>query len=305
MEIQLVMILSFAGIASACGAVFLGARELLVGQDNAAAELVKRLPRRKHEERNSSLSGRIDQWFERTLYLSGWPLNAMAAMLLHILVATALGALVFVFSENLLLTAVAAVFGFVAVLLAMIVAQQRRVAKFSEQLPGALDLLARAVRAGESLDQAIDLVGRSSHDPLSTEFLRCSGHLQMGLSLQGTMEGLTERFDLMDVRIFANTLATHRDIGGNLAETLERLAEVIRDRRAFGRQLKSVTGAGRFTALFIASLGPLLFGYMFLFQREYIEQMMEDSLGRSLLIYAVISQVVGLLWVSRLLKSDY
>ena len=305
MEAHLISLVSFAGIASACGAVLLGARDLWIGREAAQTEVLRRLPRRNREAESPTLVGRFDHWFERTLYLSGWPLNSLAAMLLHVLVAVVLGAAVFLLTENTLLTATAALAGFAVVLLWMVVSQRRRVAKFSEQLPGALDLLARAVRAGESLDQAIDLVGRSSHEPLATEFRRCSGHLQMGLSLSNTLEGLTERFDLIDVRILANTLSTHRDIGGNLAETLERLAEVIRDRRAFRRQLKSVTGAGRFTALFIATLGPLLFGYMFIFQPEYGRKLLDDPLGRTLLTYAVISQVVGLLWVMRLLKSDY
>ncbi len=305
MEAHLISLVSFAGIASACGAVLLGARDVLRRRETVQPEVVRRLPRRSRETDQSSLTGRFDHWFERTLYLSGWPLNPQAAMLLHVLVAVLLGGSVFVLTENPLLTGIAAIAGFMAVLLWMIVSQRRRVAKFSEQLPGALDLLARAVRAGESLDQAIDLVGRSSHEPLATEFRRCSGQLQMGLSLAATMEGLTDRFDLIDVRILANTLATHRDIGGNLAETLERLAEVIRDRRAFRRQLKSVTGAGRFTALFIATLGPLLFGYMFIFQPDYGRKLLEDPLGRTLLTYAVISQLVGLFWVMRLLKSDY
>jgi len=304
-EAHLISLVSFAGIASACGAVLLGARDVLRRRETVQPEVVRRLPRRSRETDQSSLTGRFDHWFERTLYLSGWPLNPQAAMLLHVLVAVLLGGSVFVLTENPLLTGIAAIAGFMAVLLWMIVSQRRRVAKFSEQLPGALDLLARAVRAGESLDQAIDLVGRSSHEPLATEFRRCSGQLQMGLSLAATMEGLTDRFDLIDVRILANTLATHRDIGGNLAETLERLAEVIRDRRAFRRQLKSVTGAGRFTALFIATLGPLLFGYMFIFQPDYGRKLLEDPLGRTLLTYAVISQLVGLFWVMRLLKSDY
>lgn len=305
MEAHLISLVSFAGIASACGAVMLGARDLLGGREAIQAEVLRRLPRRSREGEQASLTGRFDHWFERTLYLSGWPINALTAMLLHVFAAVVLGGSVFVLTENLLLTAIAAVAGFTVVMLWMIACQRRRVAKFSEQLPGALDLLARAVRAGESLDQAIDLVGRSSHDPLATEFRRCSGQLQMGLSLASTLEGLTERFDLIDVRILANTLATHRDIGGNLAETLERLAEVIRDRRAFRRQLRSVTGAGRFTALFIATLGPLLFGYLFIFQPDYGRKLLDDPLGRTLLAYAVISQVVGLFWVMRLLKSDY
>ncbi len=303
MDTQLISILSFAGIASACGAALLGLRDIFGSKATPEPRTtIRRLPR-PAEEAPSGV-GKFDQWFERTLYLSGWELTPTAAMLLHLLVALALGGAVFVFTENILLTGIVAVAGFTLVLTILIAAQRRRVRKFVEQFPGSLDLLARAVRAGESLDQAIDLVGNSSREPLSTEFRRVAGQLEMGLSVSAAMKSLTTRMDLVDVRIFANTVSMHREVGGNLATTLERLAEVIRDRRAFHRQLKSVTGAGRFTALFIATLGPLLFGYMFFFQRQYAESLLNDPVGRVLLGYAVVSQLVGLFWVSRLLKSD-
>ena len=303
MDAQLISILSFAGIASACGAVLLGLRDIM--RPKTAVEVkptIRRLPRRAEASEGSV--GKFDRWFERTLYLSGWELSPLAAMLLHVLVATVLGGTVFVLTDNLLLSSLSATMGFVMVMVALVISQRRRVAKFLELFPGSLDLLARAVRAGESLDQAIDLVGQSSREPLATEFRRVAGQLEMGLSVASAMESLTNRVDMIDVRIFANTLAMHRDTGGNLAATLERLAEVIRDRRAFRRQLKSVTGAGRFTALFIAALGPLLFGYMFIFQPQYGHALLNDSLGKVLLAYAVVSQIVGLFWVSRLLKSD-
>ncbi len=302
MDAQLISILSFAGIASACGAVLLGLRDLLGEKSVAEPKAIRRLPRRMTEDATGVR--KFDRWFERTLYLSGWELSPLAAMLLHLMVAIALGGGVFVFTDNLLLTAIAAMIGFTLVIVTLIISQRRRVQKFSEMFPGSLDLLARAVRAGESLDQAIDLVGRSSRDPLATEFRRVAGQMEMGLSVSAAMQSLTDRMDLIDVRIFGNTVSMHRDIGGNLAHTLERLAEVIRDRQAFRRQLKSVTGAGRFSALFIATLGPLLFAYLFIFQPQYAEALLKDPLGKVMLAYAVVSQLVGLFWVSRLIKSD-
>ena len=106
------------------------------------------------------------------------------------------------------------------------------------------------------------------------------------------------------VRIFSSAISVHRDAGGNIAETLERLARVIRDRRNYHRQMRAVTGAGRISVLVIAALGPLLFAYLFLFQPEYGQGLWEDSVGRGMLMLAVVLQVVGLFWVSRLLKSD-
>lgn len=305
MEGQLISLLSFAALASACGAVLLGLRDLFTPRPSASdVPSVRRLPRGIEQEENAGTIRRFDSWFERTLYMSGWPLSPVAAVLLHLMSSLLFAGPVYIVTDNLLLTAIAGLFGFAIVLISMVIAQRRRVKKFLEQFPGALDLLARAVRAGESLEQAIELVGESARDPLSTEFRRCSGQLDMGLSVSATMQGLTRRMDLVDVRIFANTLSMHRDVGGNLAATLERLAEVIRDRRSFQRQLKSVTGAGRFTALFIATLGPLLFAYLFIFQPQYGEGLLNDKVGQVMLGYAVVSQLVGLFWVSRLLKND-
>ncbi len=304
MEAQLISLLSFAAIASGCGAVLLGLRDVVGPRRTAEGPTLRRLPRHLEESAEAGSIGQFDSWFESTLYQSGWALSPMGAVLLHLFVALCVGGLVFLLTENLLLTGLSGLAGFAAVMVALVLAQRRRVRKFLEQFPGSLDLLARAVRAGESLEQAIDLVGESSREPLSTEFRRCAGHLEMGLSVAATMRGLTRRMDLVDVRIFANTLSMHRDIGGNLATTLERLAEVIRDRRAFQRQIKSVTGAGRFSAMFIATLGPLLFAYMFVFQPEYGQGLLNDRIGQLMLSYAVVSQLVGLFWVSRLVKSD-
>ena len=127
----------------------------------------------------------------------------------------------------------------------------------------------------------------------------------MGLPLQTCMRGLAQRLDLMDVRIFANAVAVHRDAGGSLPTVLERLAEMIRDRQSCHRQLRIVTGAGRMSALLITALGPILFVYMFVFQPEYGHKLVDDPMGRWMLVGAVVAQVTGIVWVLRLLKNDY
>ena len=104
---------------------------------------------------------------------------------------------------------------------------------------------------------------------MGLEFRRCARHLQMGLSVTAAMRSLVHRLPLMDVRILATTLSVHRQTGGNLALTLERMARVVRDRMVYRQQMRSVTAAGRFSAMMIATVGPLLFLYMFMFQRDY------------------------------------
>jgi tight adherence protein B len=233
------------------------------------------------------------------------PISPAVASWLAVLIALATGGSVFVASDNELFAVVAALFGLAGLAAFLEVRKRRRLSKYEQQFPAALDLLARAVRAGESVEQAMQVVGESLHEPAGVEFQRCAGQLEMGLSLAACMRSLGHRVDQMDTRIFATTLSVHRDAGGNLPITLERLAEVIRDRMSYQRQLSSVTAAGRYSAMLIASVGPLLFLYFFLLQPQYGSKLIEDSMGRYVLATAIVSEVIGLAWVMRLIRSDY
>ena len=183
--------------------------------------------------------------------------------------------------------------------------RRRRMKKFEEQFPNSLDILARAVRAGESVEQAIELVSKSTQEPVASEYRRCSNQLEMGLSVPATVQSLGDRIGQSDVKIFSSTLAIHRDGGGNLAEALERLASLIRDRLDYRRQMSSVTSGGRFSVLVILVLAPLLFGYLFLIRPEYGMGLWQDPIGRWMLLTSIVGQVLGMFWVSQILKSDY
>ena len=127
----------------------------------------------------------------------------------------------------------------------------------------------------------------------------------MGLSVPATVQSLGDRIGQSDVKIFSSTLAIHRDGGGNLAEALERLASLIRDRLDYRRQMSSVTSGGRFSVLVILVLAPLLFGYLFLIRPEYGMGLWQDPIGRWMLLTSIAGQALGMFWVSQILKSDY
>lgn len=299
---NLLSLLSFAWITSTLGAILFALRDMFTSGDAAIKREIKRLP--KFVEGKDSMS-RFDTWFERTMYMSGVAAGPLEGALLMIVAATAAGGAVWLYTQNEMLAIVAAGAALGLVLLGLNWAAQRRRALFEQQFPVALELLARAVRAGESLEQGLALVGESTQAPVGTELTRCAKQLDLGLSLSTCMQAFAHRLDLMDVRIFANAVAVHREAGGNLPLTLERLADVIRDRQAYHRQLKSVTTAGRTSAMVIATLGPIIFGYMFFFQPEYGAQLLNDGWGRTMLAVAVVLQLIGLFWMSRLAKSEY
>lgn len=245
---------------------------------------------------------RFDAWFSTAAIESGGAVSG--ALLLLICASLICGSLAWVLQQDVVIAAVYAGLGLLLPLPWLMRAQRLHRAKLQEQLPNALDLLSRAVRAGESVDQAIALCGEQSPAPLGKEFRRCARQLQMGLALPAAMRSFGERVRLPDARIFTAAVAVHREAGGNLARTLERMAHVIRDRITYRRQLRAVTAAGRFSATMVSLAGPLLFAYMFLFQHDYVSRLLVDPLGKSLLVLAVALELVGLIWVVRMQKTE-
>ena len=119
------------------------------------------------------------------------------------------------------------------------------------------------------------------------------------------MRSLAYRVQVMEMRILATTLSVHRQAGGNLGETLDRMAHVVRERLTYRRQLRVATAAGRFSAALVSIAGVLLFCYMFVFQADYTHRLLSTPIGQSLLVLALVLEIVGLLWIWRLLRSEY
>ena len=284
----------------------MGARDLFSSRDARlmASPILKRLPTRSAEEEATAV-GRFDTWLERAVYMTGMNTSTAMAAMLFLMIGITGGMAVFVLTEDAAYSGLAALLLTIVCFVVLAILYRRVMRKFEDQFPPALDLLARAVRAGESLDQALVMIGNSVDDPVASEFRRIAKQLEMGLSLSAAMRSFAYRVPTMDVRIFASALSVHREAGGNLPKTLERLARVIRDRMSYQRQLRSVTGAGRISALIIAGLGPLLFLYLFFIQPEYSQTLWNNPTGRLVLILAAASQVVGLILIARMLRSRY
>lgn len=310
MNISLVALVVFLAIGMLVLAIVLAARDLLSPQVevSGAGKGRPRLRRRARISVPSSATGPVatfDHWFLRTIQQTGMDLSALSATLLSLLIGMALGGAAFVYSESPLLATVAVLIGVVAALGYLAFRARRRMKMLQDQLPDALNMLARGIRAGESLDQAIELVGQKSSEPLAAEFRFASRQLEMGLSLAVVMRSLVDRVRLFDMQVFTTTLTVHRQTGGGLARVLDRLATVIRHRMHYRRQLRATTGAGRFSAILIGMLGPLLFCYLMFWHPKYLNAMLDSSLGQSLLIIAVVLECIGLVWTVRLIKPSY
>ena len=302
MDPNLIALICSAGIALTIAGAYLLARDVLFGRGGSGAVL-GRLPLARHDRRPSGPVDQLDYSFQR-LVVESDVATPMVGLLMMIAAGIALGGGMFIWAQNPFAAAAGFAVGMVLPIPYFIYHRAKRTKQIQDQLPGVVDLLARAVRAGQSLDQAIELLGRKSPEPLGKEFRRCSHQLQMGLSLKAVMRALAFRVRTVEVRILSTTLSVHRTAGGNLAETLERMALVIRERLSYRSQLRATTDAGRFSAALVSLAGLFLFAYMFIFQSEYIGKLFESPFGQSMLLTAVVLEVIGLAWIWSMLRSD-
>lgn len=314
MNPQLLALLAFGAVACALAALGLFVRDVFGRGQRVAEERVSgrpgeaavaQLPAIFDEPPARSWLGRIDQRFNRLVAESGMDMEPITAFLLMLLCGLALAGTLFLWREQVLLAIGGMAVGMILPLVYLVIRRNRRRRAMQEQLPDVLDLLARGVRAGESLDQAIALVGEDSPPPLGIEFKRCARQMEMGLSLQAAMRSLVRRVPLMEARILASALFVQRASGGNLATTMERLAAVVRDRLSYRRQFRATTAAGRYGATLIALVAPAVLVVLAIWQPEYAANFFSEPFGWGLIGAAFVLNLLGLIWVFSLLRTDY
>lgn len=248
---------------------------------------------------------RVDHRFQNLIYQTGMDLTPEAAFLVMVFCGLLCGGGLFVWRNDLAMGCFGFFVGFVVPWMYFIYRRGQRLSKIREQLPASMEMMARAVRAGETLDQAVDGAGRTTEEPLGVEWRRAARHLDLGLSVPGAMKSMTKRVPLMEMRILGTALNVQRRTGGNLGQTLDRLSNVIRDRLSYQRSFAAATGASRMATILIALSGPLVFTYMMVFQDDYMGRFFALPGGFALLSVAAVLQVVGLVWVYGLLRNDY
>jgi tight adherence protein B len=183
--------------------------------------------------------------------------------------------------------------------------RQKRSQKISEQLPDALDMMARSLRAGHALSSAFKLVASEMPTPMSLEFARAFEEQNLGMSFERAVVNMTARVPgNRDLKIFAVSVIVQKETGGNLVEILEKIGETIRARYRFYGKLRGLTAEGRVSGVVLGILPigtALIVG---LLNPKYLKPLVSDPLGKNLLIYAVLSWIVGVLWLKRMAKVD-
>jgi tight adherence protein B len=182
--------------------------------------------------------------------------------------------------------------------LVVMISRRRRLRKFEEHFPEALDLLGRAVRAGHAFTTGLEMIAKECPEPLAGEFRTTFEEQNFGLPLRDALLNLTERVPMIDVRFFVTALLIQKETGGNLAEILDGLARVIRDRFRIYREVQVRTAQGRLTAGILIAL-PIMMGLILsVMNPHYIGILFTDPKGPIVLITAGVMQLIGsaILW---------
>lgn len=183
--------------------------------------------------------------------------------------------------------------------------RKKRFMAFEENFPNAIDLLGRAIRAGHALSTGLDMVAEEAAEPVASEFRQVFEEQKYGLPLEESLQGLNDRIALPDVRIFSTAVTIQRDVGGNLAEILDNLSAVVRERFSFRRQLRTYTAQGRMTGV-ILGLAPIVAGIgMFFANPEYMRPLIEERSGHMMLMGAVGLQMMGFILIRRITDIEY
>jgi tight adherence protein B len=184
------------------------------------------------------------------------------------------------------------------------VKRQRRFHKFEELFPEALDLMARALKAGHAFSTGLKMVADEMGEPVGPEFRTTFDEQNFGLPLKDSLANLIDRIPLLDVRFFATAVLIQRDTGGNLAEILENLASVVRERFKILRQVRVYTAHGRFTGWVLMALPGALAVVLSFINPDHMNLLFRERIGQMLIGVACVMQFIGYLWIRTIIKIE-
>lgn len=247
---------------------------------------------------NATWAHRLD-----TLLVQGGINMRLGSFILLMLVVAVIGiAIAYHFSGMLLLSIP---LGFCAGWIPLIYAKQKkvkRVRKFEEQFPDALDMLTNALRAGMALSGAIQVVAEESPDPVAREFGILLEENRLGLDMKEALRKLGGRVDSAELRLFVTAVILQRETGGNLAEILEGTAAVIRDRFRILGDVRSMTAQARLSGLILVVMPLILAVIIMGIAPDYLRGLVADPIGRYLIVTAILLQVTGYLIMRRIVN---
>jgi tight adherence protein B len=210
--------------------------------------------------------------------------------------------LAYAFSGRVEVAWVALLVGFVLPYSYISVRRGKRFQKFEELFPEAIDTLARAVRAGHAFTTALEMITNEVAEPIAGEFRQLYEEQKFGMPVRDALLNLTERVPLVDVKFFVTAVMLQRETGGNLAEILDNLSYVIRERFKIQRQVRVYTAQGRLTMALLMGMPPIIVTVMLILNPSFIHPLFADPIGHTLLVAGITLQTIGYFVIRKIIR---
>ncbi|TRW89687.1 type II secretion system F family protein [Candidatus Methylobacter oryzae] len=180
----------------------------------------------------------------------------------------------------------------------------KRFAKFEEQLPEALDVITRALRAGYPFNETLQLVAAEMDEPIAKEFRIAFDEINFGVDTRWALHSMVERVPSMSLMAIVTTVLVQRETGGNLAETFENISKLIRGRFRFQRRVLTLTAEARMSAWVLAMVPFALFAGISIINPDYMATLTQDPAGQKVILWGLVLQVVGNFWIRKLIALE-
>ena len=278
-----------------------------IGTDSDSEESEPELLRRPHVERLTAFEKRLEAREElravrRLLEQAGIKMPAYQVIIQAAVLAMLAAAILAVASPRwwafLFALPAAAALPFIY----LIWRRRRRVAAIEAQLPDAIDMVKRSLRAGTPFVGTFRLVGESMEDPLAEEFGIAAADLSYGNDPRNALLALLERVPSLPLKGFVTAILVQRETGGNLAETLDHISEVIRQRFRFERRLRTLTAEGRLSAWILIAVPFVLGGILYTTSPGYLARLLDDPRGPLLMGGGGVLMLIGIIWMRRIAR---
>src|SRR5579863_8927964 len=246
-------------------------------------------------------SGRISA-IQKMLAQGGLDVRAGNFIGLCALAGVAATILAYGFSRRVDIAWVALLVGFILPYSYASYRRQKRFQKFDELFPEAIDTLARAVRAGHAFTTALEMITNEINEPIAGEFRQLYEEQKFGMPVRDALMNLTERVPSVDVKFFVTAVMLQRETGGNLAEMLDNLSYVIRERFKIQRQVRVYTAQGRLTMALLMGMPPIIVAVMTVLNPGFIHPLFADPIGHTLLVAGITLQTVGYFVIRKIIR---
>jgi tight adherence protein B len=180
--------------------------------------------------------------------------------------------------------------------------RKRRLKAFAVQLPDALEMLSRALRAGQSLSAGCNTIAHEMSPPIGKEFGRMFEEQNLGISLEESLDGLANRIPNLDLKFFCTAVVLQRQTGGDLAEILDKIGHLIRERFQIWGQVQALTGEGRLSGIILLALPIVLFAVVYHLNPDYVSVLFTDEMGKKMLAGAIFLQIAGALIIRKIVN---